>query len=1047
MNKVLLLVMACLLSVSLSAQVKWHKISTTKSDGKAFHMVSATEKEQVIQFDLSEYGTNEIQTQQGSELVFRIKKGARLLDKGAPDLDKVTQSIIIDQSAATQIEVVSADFIELTDVRVAPSKGVLTRAVNPDEIPYEYGDVYQKDTFYPGKLAELAEAYNIRDLRGQAISLYPYQYNPVTKTMKVYTSITVKVTTLAEEGANPLPALKSTQQIDPVFHSVYGNHFLNYASLKYTPIQETGGKMLIICHDAFASQMQPFVDYKTSIGFQVQMVNYSTIGSSAALKTYVANHYNTNGLTYLLIVGDNAQVPTSSTSGGDSDNNYGYIVGNDHYLDIFVGRFSAESAAEVTTMVNRTLYYERDMSSSDAIITKGVGIASNEGTGGGGDMDESDEQHMNNIQTDLNGYGYTITKCYQDGGSTSQLSTLINNGTGLINYVGHGGDYNWVAPNFTTTNVNALTNTNKYPFIISVACVVGNFKTKTCFAESWIRATHNGSPSGALVFCGSTINQSWASPMRAQDEMNDLLVANSFKTYGGMFVNGMFKMIDAYNADGEKMADTWTCFGDPSVQTRTPGHPDSPGGGTPPCGIPANLQSSALTNTSATVSWGAVTGAQSYVLAYKASAATSWTEVTQTATSKSLSGLTAGTAYDFKVKTNCDAGASAFSAIANFTTTGGSQDYCNSTSNNASYEWISGVTFGSYTHTSTGAGYTDFTGETVSMPIGGSVSVELTPGFKSTTYTEYWKVFIDFNGDKDFADAGEEVFSANGKAAVTGTINVPASASGSTRMRVVMKYNAAPLNSCETYDYGETEDYTVNFGNQTITYCSSKGNNSSYEWISGVTVGTFTKTSTAAGYTDFTGEQINLQAGNNYSVALTPGFASSAYMEHWKIWIDLNANGDFTDAGEELYTGSGTAAVNGSISIPASASGTTRMRVSMKYNAVQTSCEAFSYGEVEDYTVNIARTRDMGAPLQTVSDLRVYPNPNKGEFYLNLSGEEGDVKVSITSITGAIVYRNAFAKPQGEFRQQVNVKHLVRGTYIVIVKQNGKVMRANVVIR
>ncbi|NJO92530.1 MAG: hypothetical protein HC831_28865, partial [Chloroflexia bacterium] len=58
-----------------------------------------------------------------------------------------------------------------------------------------------------------------------------------------------------------------------------------------------------------------------------------------------------------------------------------------------------------------------------------------------GDDGESDETHMNNIQTDLTGYGYTITKCYQDGGSTSALTSLINNGAGIINYVGHGSKY------------------------------------------------------------------------------------------------------------------------------------------------------------------------------------------------------------------------------------------------------------------------------------------------------------------------------------------------------------------------------------------------------------------------------------------------------------------------------------------------------------------------------------------------------------------------------------------------------------------------------
>ena len=126
-------------------------------------------------------------------------------------------------------------------------------------------------------------------------------------------------------------------------------------------------------------EMAPFVTWKDSIGCNVDLVNYSAIGSSSALKTYVANYYNTNGLTYLLLVGDHAQVPTSGTWAGDSDNNYGYIVGSDHYLDIFVGRFSAETGAQVTTQVDRTIYYERDLSSCANWFRQAVDMASKEG--------------------------------------------------------------------------------------------------------------------------------------------------------------------------------------------------------------------------------------------------------------------------------------------------------------------------------------------------------------------------------------------------------------------------------------------------------------------------------------------------------------------------------------------------------------------------------------------------------------------------------------------------------------------------------------------
>jgi len=153
--------------------------------------------------------------------------------------------------------------------------------------------------------------------------------------------------------------------------------------------------------------------------------------------------------------------------------------------------------------------------------------------------------------------------------------------------------------------------------------------------------------------------------------------------------------------------------------------------------------------------------------------------------------------------------------------------------------------------------------------------------------------------------------------------------------------------------------YAVGVGGEygTISYCSSGGNNSSYEWIASVSIGSYTNNSGAAGYSDFTGQTVSLTAGQSASVSLTPGFSGTVYNEYWKIWIDYNGDGDFSDAGEEVYTSGGlsSSTVTGSFNVPSSAAGTTtRMRVSMKYNAAQTACETFTYGEVEDYTVDIS---------------------------------------------------------------------------------------------
>ncbi|MCP5105012.1 MAG: PKD domain-containing protein [bacterium] len=150
----------------------------------------------------------------------------------------------------------------------------------------------------------------------------------------------------------------------------------------------------------------------------------------------------------------------------------------------------------------------------------------------------------------------------------------------------------------------------------------------------------------------------------------------------------------------------------------------------------------------------------------------------------------------------------------------------------------------------------------------------------------------------------------------------------------------------------ETKTGYITVTDAPLEYCSSQGNNYSYEYIGNVTVDAFSNTSGGSNYSDFTGMTAYLTGGDTVSVSLLPVFPSTTYTEFWKIWIDYNLDGDFTDAGEEVFSGSGTSTVTGSFTV-ASVEVTTRMRVSMKWDAAPTSCETFSYGEVEDYTVNI----------------------------------------------------------------------------------------------
>ncbi|MCD6365950.1 MAG: peptidase C25 [Bacteroidales bacterium] len=565
------------------ASGSWTKIDNAQSPNTKVKLLNSTEETSVIQFNVNAYQLHRVMTPQGLAFTVKIPDGTPLQIKGTPNLPKLSASLIIPNDKQMQAEVQYSDYIEINNIEIAPSKGVITRNIDPATVAYAYGEVYNQNNFFPGNLSELNKPYIIRNYRGVAVWVQPVQYNPITKTLRIYKTIVVKITPTGNPAQiNALSKAKGGHTATPEFQNFYQHNFLNYNTFqtKYTPIEEgTPGRMLVISYGSFMTTMQPFVDWKNQKGIFTEMVDVSTIGNAAAIKTYVENYYSSHSdFCYLLLVGDNAQVPTSSTGAGDSDNNYGYLAGSDHRIDIFVGRFSAESTADVTTQVDRTIHYEKDITSSESWMQHGLVVASDQGGGSTGDDGESDIAHENNIKTDYLNYGYTdVATCYQGTGEdVSDISAAINANCGVITYTGHGDTQMWysVDPSgYTNTHVNALTNNNHLPFIFTVACLSGDFASNTCFGEAWQRATNSGNPTGAIANIASTINQTWNSPMCAQDEMVDILVEsytnNIKRTFGGLSANGWGQMIDEYVSDGENMADTWTVFGDASLMVRT----------------------------------------------------------------------------------------------------------------------------------------------------------------------------------------------------------------------------------------------------------------------------------------------------------------------------------------------------------------------------------------------------------------------------------------------------------------------------------------------
>jgi len=495
---------------------------------------------------------------------------SHLLEKGMPDIPDIRRSIVIPDTAKMKIELTDATYKTYKDVAIAPSKGSILRTQNPDDIPYEFGDVYSEDAWYPRDIVSLSDPYILRDYRGQVVQVCPFQYNPVTNELRFYTDITVTVAPEGEDAINCLVRTELPTAVSSDFLDIYQRHFLNFNTLgRYTPVGEEGN-MLIITYDDFWDEMVPFYEWKIMKGIPTEMVNVSEIGNSNAIAVYIDTYYHTNGLTFVLLVGDAAQVPTLYLASYACDPGYSYVEGSDHYPDLFVGRFSAGTPADLLTQIERSIEYEQNPFPGDW-YHKGTGVASNLGPGDDG---EYDNEHIDNIRTDLLAYTYTeVDQIYDPYGTASMVAAAINDGRSIVNYCGHGSTTSWGSTGFSNTHVNQLVNDNMLPFIVSVACYNGAFDYTTCFAEAWMRATNNGEPTGSIANFMSAKSQEWNPPMDAQDEIADILIGsypdNIKHSIGALCFNGCMHMNDEYGSYGYAETDAWTVFGDPSLQIRT----------------------------------------------------------------------------------------------------------------------------------------------------------------------------------------------------------------------------------------------------------------------------------------------------------------------------------------------------------------------------------------------------------------------------------------------------------------------------------------------
>jgi len=379
----------------------------------------------------------------------------------------------------------------------------------------------------------VVEAVGIaRDRRLARVQFTPWTYNPVTGRLVRCVSATLEVIYVDADREATLSMFNRYHS--PVFasgsgvvNSLYPKSVNTNAPIRY----------LIVAHSQFRGQLDQFVQWKRRKGFITDVAYTDDPGmgtTTTAIQSYIQGQY-TNATaenpapTYLLIVGDVDQIPPfEGTTDNDhvTDLYYTTWTASDHIPDCYCGRFSAQNISQLTPQIDKTLMYEQYTFADPAFLDRAVMVAGVDG-GSSGDYGytHADPAMDYAVTNYINGaHGFTDVRYFKNNtsivptgvtnvtvaSSSSSMSATVrgyyNNGAGWINYSAHGGSTGWGTPSFYTSDVDQMTNVQKFGVMIGNCCLTNKFEVGTCLGESLLR---KGNYCGAVGYIGGSNSTYW----------------------------------------------------------------------------------------------------------------------------------------------------------------------------------------------------------------------------------------------------------------------------------------------------------------------------------------------------------------------------------------------------------------------------------------------------------------------------------------------------------------------------------------------------------
>ncbi len=426
-------------------------------------------------------------------------------------------------------------------------------------------------------VVKISEPGILRDLRVVSVTYEPRP--PTASVESARSSVMLRIETSPGTGVNEKRETRRAPA--PAFEAVYRDRVINYAP-DHAPDQDArtliwgdlgnrdelpfGGKYLIITADSYESDIIDLAEWKHKKGVQTKVVTLSEVGSGVDdIRAYIQTAYDTWTVPpeYVLLVGDTEQLPAYEGFTW-TDDYYATLEGADYFVDVMVGRISADSPSHCSTQVAKILGYERTPVTGDANWPTSATFMIAE------DGDAGDAIYFANTWLiydlmDAAGFAPMDTLFDRNGTVPDDVYAAVNAGRGFLTFRGQAW-YEWPSP--FNINPGNLLNGWKLPIIISATCGTGSYQNDGFICETFVRAGNAVAPRGAVAFFGSNTVIAGSQPLsRRRGAGATGFYEQVFGGNGGVLGAAcVASKMSIYNFDAvQQEYEAWNLLGDPEM--------------------------------------------------------------------------------------------------------------------------------------------------------------------------------------------------------------------------------------------------------------------------------------------------------------------------------------------------------------------------------------------------------------------------------------------------------------------------------------------------